>query len=223
MSNETKTLDMETDGRLTATQRAFDSVAETYDGPRGNNALIQRMRDEMWAEMDRRFSVRQTLLDLGCGTGIDALHFAQRGYRVLATDWSPHMVARASDRAVQHAVADNLIAKHIGLHELENLDASFSATFDGIYSNFGPLNCAPDLAQVSRQCARLLRPGGKLVFTVIGRICPLGSCALPGQAPVQTRHRALYKTNDIGEPKQAHGMDALLHAARVLCRVVSRF
>ena len=172
MGDATKMLDLETDGRLTATQRAFDSVAENYDGPRGNNALIQRMREEIWAEMDRRFLVGQMLLDLGCGTGIDALHFAQQGYRVLATDWSPQMVARAADRAVQHGVTNNLIAKHIGLHELENLDASFHATFDGIYSNFGPLNCAPDLAQVSRQCARLLRPGGKLVFTVIGRICP---------------------------------------------------
>ena len=30
----------------------------------------------------------------------------------------------------------------------------------------------PDLGNVSAECARLLRPGGTLVFTVIGRICP---------------------------------------------------
>jgi SAM-dependent methyltransferase len=36
----------------------------------------------------------------------------------------------------------------------------------------GPLNCVPDLARVARECGRLLRPGGSLVFTVIGRVCP---------------------------------------------------
>ncbi len=30
----------------------------------------------------------------------------------------------------------------------------------------------PDLDDVARECARLLKPGGQLVFTVIGRICP---------------------------------------------------
>jgi SAM-dependent methyltransferase len=30
----------------------------------------------------------------------------------------------------------------------------------------------PELADVARQCARLVKPGGALVFTVIGRICP---------------------------------------------------
>jgi len=30
----------------------------------------------------------------------------------------------------------------------------------------------PDLDAVARECARLLRPGGSLVFTVIGRVCP---------------------------------------------------
>ena len=32
-----------------------------------------------------------TLLDFGCGTGIDALAYAQKGYRVLAYDNSPGM------------------------------------------------------------------------------------------------------------------------------------
>jgi SAM-dependent methyltransferase len=61
-------------------------------------------------------------------------------------------------------------ALQIGGHELNRLDSS--ASYDGIYSNLGPLNCVPDLADVARECHRLLKPCGKLVFTVIGRICP---------------------------------------------------
>jgi SAM-dependent methyltransferase len=42
--------------QLRATQDAFDSVAADYDGPRGNNQLIQDMRSEMWRWLDNTFT-----------------------------------------------------------------------------------------------------------------------------------------------------------------------
>jgi ubiquinone/menaquinone biosynthesis C-methylase UbiE len=155
---------------LRDTQDAFDSVAADYDGARGNNDLIQEMRGEMWRWLDAIFSPGGRLVDLGCGTGLDAVHLAQLGYRVTATDWSPMMVQRTSDRAVAQGMADRVRAINVGAHELDRLDET--SAYDGAYSNLGPLNCVPDLSNVSRECARLLKPGGKLVFTVIGRYCP---------------------------------------------------
>jgi SAM-dependent methyltransferase len=156
------------DARLLDTQRAFDSVAADYDGPRGNNALIQRMRQTLWDTVVAELGTGSRLLDLGCGTGIDAAEFARRGYEVVATDWSPSMVARTLSRAGDASLGGRLQARHLGVQELDRLDGGF----DGIYSNFGPLNCAPDLKDVADQCARLLRPGGVMVFSVMGRICP---------------------------------------------------
>ena len=43
--------------------------------------------------------------------------------------------------------------------------------FDGAYSNFGPLNCEPDLAQVSRALAGLLAPGAAFLCSVMNRWC----------------------------------------------------
>jgi len=156
------------ESQLLDTQRAFDSVAADYDGPRGNNALIQRMRDTMWRTVRKELPPGSRLLDLGCGTGIDAVEFALRGYRVVASDWSPRMIERTHDRAAAAGVEAQVAAVHVGVHQLDRLKGEF----DGIYSNFGPLNCAPDMGAVAAECARLLRPGGKLVFSVIGRICP---------------------------------------------------
>jgi SAM-dependent methyltransferase len=160
---------MSIDSQLLDTQRAFDSVAADYDGPKGNNALIQRMRATMWRTLARTFPPGARLLDLGCGTGIDAVELARRGYHVRATDWSPRMVERTRARAADAGLSDRVAATHLGIQELGRLRGE---QFDGIYSNFGPLNCAPDLAGVSRACAALLRPGGVLVFSVIGRVCP---------------------------------------------------
>jgi SAM-dependent methyltransferase len=156
--------------RLDETRAAFDSVAADYDGPRGNNLLIQDMRAEMWRWLDRVFAPASRLLDLGCGTGLDAVRMAKSGHRVLATDWSPAMIARTITRAREEGVADRVEATAIGAHELARLE--HGGAFDGAYSNLGPLNCVPDVADVSRACARLLKPAGALVFTVIGRICP---------------------------------------------------
>jgi SAM-dependent methyltransferase len=156
------------DAQLLDTQRAFDSVAADYDGPRGNNALIQRMRVTLWDTVQRELPAGSRLLDLGCGTGIDAVEFARRGYHVVASDWSPQMVERTRQRATAAQRESQVNAAHVGIHQLERLEGEF----DGIYSNFGPLNCAPDLHAVASECARLLKPGGKLVFSVIGRICP---------------------------------------------------
>lgn len=154
------------------TRAAFDSVAASYDGPRGNNALIQDMRREMWRWLDASFPPESHLLDLGCGTGLDAVRMAECGHSVLATDWSPRMVARTHGRAAAAGarVSDGVRTAAIGAHELERIEGS--SIFDGAYSNLGALNCLPDLTPVSRECARLVKTGGRLVFTVIGRWCP---------------------------------------------------
>jgi 2-polyprenyl-3-methyl-5-hydroxy-6-metoxy-1,4-benzoquinol methylase len=156
--------------RLRATQQAFDSVAADYDGPRGNNALIQDMRGEMWRWLDASFAPGSRLIDIGCGTGLDAIRMARIGHRVTATDWSPQMIRRTEDRAAREQLQQRVQALALGAQELRGLDGE--GGFHGAYSNLGPLNCVPDLAELSRQCARLVMPGGALVFSVIGRVCP---------------------------------------------------
>lgn len=155
---------------LSETRDAFDSVAADYDGPRGNNAAIQDMREEVWRWLDATFAPGSHLIDLGCGTGLDAARMAGIGHSVTATDWSPQMVERTRQRAIAAGLAARVDARHIGAHELQALEGD--GKYDGAYSNLGPLNCVPELADVSRECARLLKPGGALVFSVIGRICP---------------------------------------------------
>lgn len=169
--------------QLQDTRRAFDSVAGDYDGPRGNNELIQRMRRTFREAVCHELPPGSRLLDLGCGTGIDALWFAQLGYPVVATDWSPGMVARTASRLAEESLPVRAEARQMGIHELAALDAGFDGSFDGIYSNFGPMNCVPDLAAVAGECARLLAPEGVLVFSVMGRICPweLGHYGLRGR------------------------------------------
>jgi SAM-dependent methyltransferase len=156
--------------QLRDTRDAFDSVAADYDGPRGNNAAIQDMRAETWRWLDSSFAPGSRLIDLGCGTGLDAVRMARAGHAVTAIDWSGQMIERTRDRAADAGLSDRVEALPIGAHELHGLEGD--GLYDGAYSNLGPLNCVPDLRAVATECARLLKPGGALVFTVIGRWCP---------------------------------------------------
>ena len=45
------------------------------------------------------------------------------------------------------------------------------AAFAGAYSSFGPLNCEPALAPVVTALAALVRPGGRVVISLINRYC----------------------------------------------------
>ncbi|MGE5236417.1 MAG: class I SAM-dependent methyltransferase [Acidobacteriota bacterium] len=157
------------DDRLRETACAFDSVAPFYDGPFGNGAAIQHMREVLWREVATVTPPPARLLDLGCGTGLDAVHFASVGYEVVAIDSSPEMAARARARAAATGWSARITVRELGIHRLDELQ---DGIFDALYSDLGPLNCLPDLAAAVRHCARLLPPGGRLVASVIGRWCP---------------------------------------------------
>ncbi|MEK7276389.1 MAG: methyltransferase domain-containing protein [Chloroflexota bacterium] len=157
------------DLRLFDTQRAFDSVAADYDGPSGNNALIQRMRARAMAAVTANVPVGSSLIDLGCGTGLDAEYLGRMGYHVTATDWSPQMVERTRERIESAGLGARVEVLHLGIHELDGLPAG---SFDGAYSDLGPLNCIPNLGAAATMIARLLKPHGELIASVIGRACP---------------------------------------------------
>src|SRR5262249_13176933 len=110
------------------------------------------------------------LVDLGCGTGLDAVRMARRGHEVTATDWSPLMVERTRARATQEQLAARVQAVAVGAHELERLGLPDGA-LDGAYSNLGPLNCAPDPGAGGGGGGGWVRRGGALVSGVIGRVC----------------------------------------------------
>jgi 2-polyprenyl-3-methyl-5-hydroxy-6-metoxy-1,4-benzoquinol methylase len=161
--------------RYRDTAQAFNSVARMYDGPLGNNTLVQQMRESVWRTVQHVSAPPAHLLDLGCGVGLDAVYFARQGYEVMAIDDSLEMVMQTRRHMAQQGVATRINTLHLGIQDLQDWSDLSTARYDVIYSNMGALNCLPDLscvARAARACAHLLKPGGALVFAVMGRICP---------------------------------------------------
>ena len=154
---------------LQDTRHAFDGVAPTYDRSNSECRILCEMRARTLSTVARYVGPGSALLDLGCSPGADAEAMARRGHMVTAIDWSPAMVSEASGRMRSAGLADRVIVRHVGIQEIDRLAPS---TCDGAWSNFGPLNCVPDLRAASALIADRLRPGGVLVASVIGRIGP---------------------------------------------------
>src|SRR5258707_14896272 len=85
---------------LRDTQRAFDGVAAGYDRSKAANRMLVHMRARAWAAVGAFVPRGAPVIDLGCGPGCDAEHFAGLGYRVPAIDWSHGMVDEARRRVV---------------------------------------------------------------------------------------------------------------------------
>lgn len=154
---------------LDHTRRAFDTVALEYDGQNRRNSILERMRARSLATLTSHAAAGAHVLDLGCGPGTDFAALVAAGYRVTALDGSAAMAEEAGRRAGTFAGVAAVQVHRLGIEEIDRLPP---AAFDAAYSSFGPLNCVPDLGRVATLLASRLRPGGVLVASVIGRICP---------------------------------------------------
>jgi ubiquinone/menaquinone biosynthesis C-methylase UbiE len=113
------------------------------------------------------FRAGERVLEIGCGTGIDACFLADRGVRILACDCSSAMVHVARQR-----VNDRQCCVDLRVLPAEDLDVLGSEpAFDGAVSNFGALNCVEQLSSVARSLGRLVRPQGKLLICLLGPFC----------------------------------------------------
>jgi SAM-dependent methyltransferase len=144
------------------TTAAFDAVAPDYDSAFSHTRLARLLRQRVWTHLANAFASGNRVLELGCGTGEDAVWLARRGVCVVATDLSEAMLAQAAAKAVGLPV------------EVARLDANALAledVFDGAFANFGVLNCVSDLHALGSRLGDALRPGARFVAVVMPPFC----------------------------------------------------
>ncbi len=147
---------------------AFDAIADGFDERFTPWLSVAVQRRAVRAELAGAFAPGASVIEIGGGTGEDALWLAQRGRRVVLTDASPAMVRQACAKLQRWSGAR---AEVCAAEDLQGFDPA-EAPFDGAFSNFAGLNCVGDLTPVARGLARLLRPGAPAILVVFGALCP---------------------------------------------------
>ena len=148
----------------------FDNIAEKYDATFTSSTIGQIQRDSVWSELKKTFHAGDRILDIGCGTGVDACFLADRGIDVVACDSSLRMLSVAQGRIAGLSQSAGSVQLHLlPAEDITNLTAD--GPFDGAFSNFGAVNCVANMAKLARDVAQLLKPGASLLLCLMGPVC----------------------------------------------------
>jgi SAM-dependent methyltransferase len=142
---------------------AYDAIAADYDAQVAGDAWMRRV---LHAHYLRVFKPGDRVLDVGCGTGIDAVFLARHGVQVVAIDFSAEMIAQLRAKAAAAHVGDRIEPRVLPIEDLAALQGQ---AFDGLVSAFAALNTLPDLSRFASDAAQLVRPGGRLVLHALNR------------------------------------------------------
>ena len=136
-----------------APREAWDAIAEGYD------RYVAPQEADLANEALRLAGLKpkQSFLDVAAGTGGLSLPAARLGARVLATDWSPAMIARFEARVRKEGLTAE--GRVMDCHALDLPDESFEVTG----SQFGVM-LVPDQARALREMARVTKPGGRVLL-----------------------------------------------------------
>jgi SAM-dependent methyltransferase len=149
---------------------SFDAVAAAYDAQFTHHPLGQWMRKAVHRHLAACVQPGDSVLELGCGTGEDAIWLARLGARVTATDASAAMLEAAAAKAAAAGDADRLTFAQLDLEQPGRWEPADQ--YDFVLANFGVLNCLPDRRPLAAALARWMRPGGRVALVLMSPFCP---------------------------------------------------
>jgi len=147
----------------------FSRESQSYDVDDANNIVTLRLRATIRKTVTRYIPPGGSILEINAGTGADALWLVKQGFRVHATDIADGMMTAIHSKIQNSEMADRFTAQQLSFTEIEQTQY---APFDGVFSNFGGLNCISDLSIVARGVRYVLKPGGRVIWVIMPPICP---------------------------------------------------
>jgi 2-polyprenyl-3-methyl-5-hydroxy-6-metoxy-1,4-benzoquinol methylase len=152
---------------LDESREIWEANAEAWDARIGAGGGLQSTL--MGPVIERLLAVvpGERVLDVACGNGVFARRLAAQGATVTAADFSPRLIELARARTTEHADRiDYRVADATDEAALLALAGPDGAPFDAALCS-NALMDMPEVAPLFRAAWRLLRPGGRLVLSVM--------------------------------------------------------
>jgi len=171
---------------------AFSRQSVIFDALYSPNTIVNYKRLRVREHMLQTLKPDSHILELNSGTGEDALYFAGKGHRVHATDIAEGMQNVLIKKVEKAGMADKISAELCSFTQLDNLHNK--GPFDAVFSNFGGLNCTPQLDKVLASLPALLKPGGTATLVIIPGFC-LWETLLLFKGKFKTAFRRFFSKN----------------------------
>jgi 2-polyprenyl-3-methyl-5-hydroxy-6-metoxy-1,4-benzoquinol methylase len=152
---------------LEESRNIWDTNAEAWDAKIGGGGGWQTTLIAPMVERMLEIRPGERVLDLACGNGIFSRHLAGLGAYVVASDFSPKMIEYARSRTVEHAGRiEYHVADATDETQLLALAGPDGGQFDAAVCN-NALMDMPAIEPLYRAVAKMLRPGGRFVFSIM--------------------------------------------------------
>jgi ubiquinone/menaquinone biosynthesis C-methylase UbiE len=148
---------------------AFSKQSKLFDAIYGADDIILYKRRRVREHVLRYLQPNNSILELNCGTGEDAIFFAQHGHNVHATDISNGMLKKLIIKTQKNNYIEKISFEQCSFTDLDSLKNK--GPFDHIFSNFGGLNCTGELDKTLQSFSPLLKPGGYVTLVIISKFC----------------------------------------------------
>jgi len=145
-----------------------DGIAGSYDDMLDSSISARAIRDYFQNAIFTTIKPGEHLVEIGCGTGTDAIALAEMGIRVTATDISPKMIEETRAKVNAKSLAELIKTELLDADKLASLNRN---VFDGLISNLNAVNYLKDINSFSENAFAILKPGGKVFLVMLNKVC----------------------------------------------------
>jgi 2-polyprenyl-3-methyl-5-hydroxy-6-metoxy-1,4-benzoquinol methylase len=144
----------------------MDFFEEAYHGtPPWDIGRAQRE----FVRLEESGQISGDVLDVGCGTGENALFLAARGHDVWGVDSSPAAIATARRKAEERSLTATFLVKDT--LSLDEIGRTFDSVIDsGLFHTLSD----PDRLRFVRNLSDVLKPGGTYFMLAFSELEPAG-------------------------------------------------
>jgi len=151
---------------------AFDSASEEYDFTIRKNFINMWIRKRSIEELLAYAKPEDVLLEVGCGTGAEAMEIARHVAGVVATDISPRMIELVRQKAIARRLDSRVRTIQLAASQICEAQRILpGGTTRLAYSFNGALNCEPSIDQFPSALERVLEHGGYFVCSIRNNLC----------------------------------------------------
>jgi SAM-dependent methyltransferase len=151
---------------------AFDLASEEYDFTISHNFINTWIRRRSVRILEEYLQPRDVLIEVGCGTGAEAIEISRKVSGILAVDVSQKMVDLVAAKVRAKHLTGKVIPLRLPAFEIYKASESLGGQKVRVaYSFNGALNCEPRLKEFVHGLDSLMQRSGYFICSVRNTIC----------------------------------------------------
>lgn len=151
---------------------AFSTASQEYDFTIFRNFINAWIRKRSVDEVLKIARPEDIVVEIGCGTGAEAIEIAKNVSGVIATDISKGMIDLVTKKVRARKLSHKIFPFHVKASEISRVAHLIPRGRVRLaYSFNGALNCEPRIQKFVEELSSILEPGGCFVCSVVNSLC----------------------------------------------------